>query len=201
MSEAPTVPISRRRFLGTTAAARRREPLATGGLRPGPARAQGSLKGTKLTIIAGDWYVPETNKMLDDLVAALARTPGWTCKVERFAGEQQVAKVAAIVGSGAGRRHRGRPGLRRLPLRRQADRRDRPGERDRQDVRRLVRRRPAGLHGEGPLEGAHDRPGAGRLELPDRHVPRRRRREVPRHLRRAAGRGPEAPREGHARSG
>jgi multiple sugar transport system substrate-binding protein len=71
-------------------------------MRPGPARAQGSLKGTKLTIIAGDWYVPETNKMLDELVASLAKDTGMDVRVERFAGEQQVTKVAAIVGSGQG---------------------------------------------------------------------------------------------------
>jgi multiple sugar transport system substrate-binding protein len=40
--------------------------------------------------------------MLDELVAGLSRDTGMEAKVERFAGEQQVAKVAAIVGSGAG---------------------------------------------------------------------------------------------------
>ena len=102
MSEAPRSPISRRRFLHTTAALGGGSLLAAGGLRPGPARAQGSLKGTKLTIIAGNWYVPETNKMLDELVASLAKDTGMDVRVERFAGEQQVAKVAAIVGSGHG---------------------------------------------------------------------------------------------------
>ena len=101
MSEAPTFPISRRRFLATTAAVGGGL-LGAGGLRPRAARAQGSLKGTKLTVIAGDWYVPETNKMLDDLAAALTRDTGMEVKIERFAGEQQVAKVAAIVGSGQG---------------------------------------------------------------------------------------------------
>src|SRR4029453_314746 len=97
-----TPPISRRRFLTTTAALGGGSLLGAGGIRPRPARAQGSLKGTKLTIIAGDWYVPETNKMLADLVASLSKDTGMDVRVERFAGEQQVAKVAAIVGSGQG---------------------------------------------------------------------------------------------------
>jgi multiple sugar transport system substrate-binding protein len=97
-----TSPISRRRFLTTTAALGGGSLLGAGGIRPRPARAQGSLKGTKLTIIAGDWYVPETNKMLDDLVASLSKDTGMDVRVERFAGEQQVAKAAAIVGSGQG---------------------------------------------------------------------------------------------------
>ena len=103
MSGAPQPPISRRRFLTDDRRARRRQP--PGSRRRSaraPARAQGSLKGTKLTIIAGDWYVPETNKMLDELVASLAKDTGMDVRVERFAGEQQVAKVAAIVGSGQG---------------------------------------------------------------------------------------------------
>jgi multiple sugar transport system substrate-binding protein len=102
MSGAPTPPISRRRFLTTTAALGGGSLVAAGSMRPRPARAQGSLKGTKLTIIAGDWYVPETNKMLDELVASLSKDTGMDVRVERFAGEQQVAKVAAIVGSGQG---------------------------------------------------------------------------------------------------
>ena len=40
--------------------------------------------------------------MLDELAAALTRDTGMEVKIERFAGEQQVAKVAAIVGSGQG---------------------------------------------------------------------------------------------------
>ncbi|MBA2451014.1 MAG: carbohydrate ABC transporter substrate-binding protein [Chloroflexi bacterium] len=61
-----------------------------------------SLAGTRLTIIAGDWYVPETNTMLDELVAKLSQDTGMDAKVERFAGEQQVTKVASIVESGTG---------------------------------------------------------------------------------------------------
>ena len=100
MSEAPPPPISRRGFLTATAALGGGSLLAAGGVRPRPARAQGSLKGTKLTVIAGDWYVPETNKMLDDLAASMTKDTGMEVRVERFAGEQQVAKVAAVVESG-----------------------------------------------------------------------------------------------------
>ncbi len=92
--------ITRRQFLAGTAA------LGGAGAvlaaRPRPARAQGALKGTKLTIVTSDWYVPETNKMLDDLAASMSKDTGMEVKVERFAGEQHVAKVAAIVGSGQG---------------------------------------------------------------------------------------------------
>ena len=87
MSGPPTPPISRRRFLTTTAALGGGGLVAAGSMRPRPARAQGSLKGTKLTIIAGDWYVPETNKMLDELVASLSKDTGMDVRVERFAGE------------------------------------------------------------------------------------------------------------------
>jgi hypothetical protein len=47
-------PVSRRRFLTTTAAVAGGGLLGAGSLRPRAARAQGSLKGTKLTVIAGD---------------------------------------------------------------------------------------------------------------------------------------------------
>jgi multiple sugar transport system substrate-binding protein len=88
---------SRRRFLATSVGL---VPLLAA--RPRPARAQSGLKSTKLTVLAGNWYVPETNTMLDDLAASLSRDTGMDVKVERFAGEQQVAKVAAVVGSGSG---------------------------------------------------------------------------------------------------
>ena len=124
--------------------ARRREPPRGRRAPARPARAQGSLKGTKLTIIAGDWYVPETNKMLDELVASLAKDTGMDVRVERFAGEQQVAKVAGHRGSGRG----GDIAVVRdidayLYGDKLIDVTD-VAERDRQDVRRLVRRRQAG---------------------------------------------------------
>jgi multiple sugar transport system substrate-binding protein len=61
----------------------------------------GSLAGTNLTILAGEWYVPETNKMLDDLVANLGKESGMNAKVER-PGQQMAAKIATIIESGVG---------------------------------------------------------------------------------------------------
>jgi multiple sugar transport system substrate-binding protein len=89
--------VSRRRFLATSAGL---VPLFAAGSRP--ARAQGSLKGTKLTILASDWYVPENNKQLDELAAQVSKDTGMEVKVERFTLEQQVAKIAATVGTGSG---------------------------------------------------------------------------------------------------
>lgn len=84
--------LSRRSLLAAAAAA----PLAT------PAIAQNSLKGTKLTILAGQWYVPETNTLLDQLAAEVGRDTGMEIRVERFAGDELGTKVAAVVGSGRG---------------------------------------------------------------------------------------------------
>ncbi len=84
--------ISRRSLLAAAAVA----PLAT------PAIAQNSLKGTKLTILAGNWYVPETNTMLDKLAADVGRDTGMEIRVERFAGDELGTKTAAVVGSGRG---------------------------------------------------------------------------------------------------
>jgi multiple sugar transport system substrate-binding protein len=90
-----TSSISRRGLLAATAAAGVM-PLAA------PAIAQNALKGTKLTILASDWYVPENNRQLDELAAQVSKDTGMDVKVERFTLEQQVAKVAAVVGSGSG---------------------------------------------------------------------------------------------------
>ena len=102
MSETPKSPISRRRFLHPIAAIGGGSLL--GGRRssvPAQVRAQGSLKGTKLTIIGGDSYVPEKNKLLDDLVATQRRTRAWTSS---SSGSPRPA-------GGQGRRHREqRPG-------------------------------------------------------------------------------------------
>ena len=182
----------------TTAALGGGSLLAAGGAPPAPGPRAGLSQGHE-----ADHHRGRLVRARDEQDARRARrVPG---EGHRHGRPGRAVRRRAAGGQGRrhrgqrpGRRHRGRPGLRRLPLRRQADRRDGPGGRDRQDVRRLVRRRPAGVRGEGPLEGAHDRPGARRLELPHGHVPRRRRREVPRHLRRAPRRRPEAPREGHA---
>jgi multiple sugar transport system substrate-binding protein len=68
---------------------------------PAAAKPGTGLKGANLTILAGEWYVPETNKMLDDLVAKLGQETGMNAKVER-PGQQMAAKIATIIESGAG---------------------------------------------------------------------------------------------------
>ena len=85
--------VTRRRVLATAAAT---PALAT------PAIAQGVLKGTKLTVLAGQWYVPQTNTMLDELAAELGRDTGMEIRIERFAGDELMTKTAAVVGAGRG---------------------------------------------------------------------------------------------------
>ena len=87
--------VSRRRLLAGAAAAPALS-LAT------PAIAQGALKGTRLTILAGQWYVPQTNTMLDQLAADLARDSGMEIKVERFAGDELMTKTASVIATGRG---------------------------------------------------------------------------------------------------
>ena len=84
--------VSRRKLLAGAAAAPALS-LAT------PAIAQGTLKGTKLTILAGQWYVPQTNTMLDQLAADLARDSGMEIRVERFAGDELMTKTAEPQGA------------------------------------------------------------------------------------------------------
>jgi multiple sugar transport system substrate-binding protein len=67
-----------------------------------PAIAQNSLKGTKLTVLVGQFYVPETNSMLDQLAVDVARDTGMEIRVERLAGDELGTKTAAVVGSGRG---------------------------------------------------------------------------------------------------
>jgi len=67
-----------------------------------PAIAQGSLKGTKLTILAGQWYVPQTNTMLDQLAADLGRDSGMEIRIERFAGDELMTKTASVIATGRG---------------------------------------------------------------------------------------------------
>ena len=88
--------ISRRALLGTAAATT--VPLALAR----PAIAQNALKGTKLVILAGQWYVPENNAQLDQLAADVARDTGMEIRIERFAGDEMTTKTAAVVGSGRG---------------------------------------------------------------------------------------------------
>lgn len=65
------------------------------------APSTGTLKGTKLSILAGQWFVPATNTMFDDMVKKLNADTGMQAKVERL-GEQQVPKIQAIVETGTG---------------------------------------------------------------------------------------------------
>ena len=88
--------LTRRGLLAATAAAGVVPALAT------PAIAQNALKGTKLTILAGQWYVPECNTMLDSLAAEIGKDTGMEIRVERFAGDELMTKTAAVIGSGRG---------------------------------------------------------------------------------------------------
>lgn len=83
--------LSRRTLLATTAGA-----LAT------PAIAQNALKGTKLTILVGQFYVPENNTQIEQLARDLAGETGMEIHVERFAGDELGTKTASVVGSGRG---------------------------------------------------------------------------------------------------
>ena len=63
-------------------------------------RGASALKGTKLTIIGGNSYVPAQDGELDDLVKQLSQDTGMDAKIERYADAQMDAKVAAIIESG-----------------------------------------------------------------------------------------------------
>jgi len=86
--------IGRRRVIAAAAAA----PAALAA----PAIAQNSLKGTKLTVLAGQWYVPETNTMLDQLAVELGAATGMEIKIERFAGDELMTKTASVIATGRG---------------------------------------------------------------------------------------------------
>jgi multiple sugar transport system substrate-binding protein len=90
-----TRPISRRALLAATAAAGT-APLAA------PAIAQNALKGTKLVILAGNWYVPECNTMLDQLAADVGKDTGMEIRIDRFADAELGTKTAATIGTGRG---------------------------------------------------------------------------------------------------
>ncbi|MCC6178150.1 MAG: extracellular solute-binding protein [Chloroflexi bacterium] len=77
-------------------------PAASPAAQAAPAKPTGTLKGTRLTIIAGNWYVPENNVQLDQLVAKLSADTGMEAKVERFADNEMDAKFASIVETGTG---------------------------------------------------------------------------------------------------
>jgi multiple sugar transport system substrate-binding protein len=58
------------------------------------------LKGTKLTIIGGNSYVPAQDGQVDALVKQLSADTGMDARLERFADAQMDAKVAAVIESG-----------------------------------------------------------------------------------------------------
>ena len=87
--------ITRRTLLGAAAT-----PALTG--LAAPAIAQNALKGTRLTILVGSFYVPENNTQLDQLAAELGHETGMDIHVERLAGDELGMKTAAVVGSGRG---------------------------------------------------------------------------------------------------
>ena len=64
-------------------------------------KPSGSLAGTKLLVLAGNSFVPAQDKLVDDMVAALAQRTGMDAKVDR-PGAQMTAKIAAIIESGVG---------------------------------------------------------------------------------------------------
>ena len=117
----PPRPLSRRRFMvltgvalgagGLLAACQSAAPAASPAAPPTAAGAAPSkaapvtagasaLKGTKLTIIGGNSYVPAQDGELDALVKQLGADTGMDAKIERFADAQMDAKVAAVIESG-----------------------------------------------------------------------------------------------------
>lgn len=84
--------LTRRTMLATSAASA----LAA------PAVAQNALKGTRLTVLVGQFYVPENNAQIDQLAKDLARDTGMDIRVERFAGDELGTKTAAVIGTGRG---------------------------------------------------------------------------------------------------
>ena len=58
------------------------------------------LKGTKLTIIGGNSYVPAQDGQVDALVKQLSQDTGMDARFERYADAQMDAKVASVIESG-----------------------------------------------------------------------------------------------------
>jgi multiple sugar transport system substrate-binding protein len=63
--------------------------------------SNGTLKGTTLDILAGQFYVPANNTQTDDLGKQLASQTGMNVKIERL-GNQMQAKIDAIIETGTG---------------------------------------------------------------------------------------------------
>src|SRR5438128_1017260 len=98
MNQASMRSLSRRRFLVTTGTA-----LGVGGLlaacqAPSPPAAPTTaapvttgaspLKGTKLTVIGGNSYVPAQDGQVDALIKQLSQDTGMDAKIERYADAQ-----------------------------------------------------------------------------------------------------------------
>lgn len=67
-----------------------------------PSIAQSSLRGTRLTVLASNWFVPENNTQLDQLAADVSRDTGMEVRIERFAGDELSTKVASVIATGRG---------------------------------------------------------------------------------------------------
>src|SRR5207302_3013149 len=59
-----------------------------------------ALKGTKLTIIGGNSYVPAQDGQVNALVKQLSADTGMDARIERYADAQMDAKVASVIESG-----------------------------------------------------------------------------------------------------
>ena len=144
------------------------------------------LKGTKLTIIGGNSYVPAQDGLIDNMVKQLSADTGMDAKIERFADAQMDAKVAAVIESGGADVAVLRDTDPHLYANKLLDVTDVAMELD-TSLGRMVRRRQAVWHRRRQVEGAHARPGARGVELAARLLQGGRRRQVPGHLRRAQG--------------
>jgi multiple sugar transport system substrate-binding protein len=88
-TSAPAAPTSA--AAGAAAAPANATPVTTGA---------SPLKGTKLTILGGNSYVPAQDGEVDQLIAQLNENTGMDARIERYADAQMDAKVAAVVESG-----------------------------------------------------------------------------------------------------
>ncbi|MFM8681786.1 MAG: ABC transporter substrate-binding protein [Alphaproteobacteria bacterium] len=88
--------VTRRSVIGAGGALAAASPLGF------PAIAQNSLRGTKLSVLASTWYVPENNAQLAPRAAEVSPATGMEVKIERFAGDELGTKVASVIATGRG---------------------------------------------------------------------------------------------------